>query len=357
MKALLMLEDGKTFIGLGIGVKEEKIGEVILNTAVVGYQEMMTDPANAGKILILTYPLIGNYGTAPKFNESSRAWLAGLVIKEKSNMYSNWQATQSFDDFVKDNNLLAISKVDTRTLAVHIRQKGQMYGIISTQCFEPKELKLKIERFRAQAPESILAQISVKKPTRAGRVKGKHKIAVLDLGITQSIITQLERLNCALTLLPYNTPTSEIIRLKPGGLVISGGPEEDTQLRIAQENIKPLIGKIPLLGIATGHQVLARSLGGRTTKLKVGHHGVNYPIHYPTSFKGEVTVQNHSYSVDEDSFSKIKEVKITAYNLNDRTVEAIESKKLKLLGVQYNPASPGFEEVHSVLTHFIKMVS
>ncbi len=356
MKVILMLEDGKSFVGEGLGVEGEKVGGVIFNTAVVGYQEMMTDPANAGKILVLTYPLIGNYGTAPKFNESKGVWVAGLVIKEKARIFSNWQALVSFDDFIKEQNLLTISEVDTRTLAVHLRQKGEMLGIISTKNFEAKELLAKINDFKKKPAESLLSKISVTKPSLIGKEKAKYKIAVLDLGITNSTIRQLETLGCSIMLLPYNTPTQEILRIKPKGLIISNGPEEDAGLKEVVNNIKPLIGKLPILGISTGHQVLAQALGAKITKLKLGHRGVNYPVHHPTSYKGEITVQNHGYVVDADSLNKIKEVKITGYNLNDRTVEEIESKKLKIIGTQYYLASPGFNEVNDVFKRFEKML-
>lgn len=354
MKAVLTLEDGKSFAGETLGGGTENIGEVILNTAVVGYQEMMTDPVNAGKILVFTYPLIGNYGCAPKFNESKKLWLSGLVIKEKTRIFSNWQAKTSFDDFVKEHNLFTITGVDTRSLAVHLRQKGQMLGVISTKNFETKDLLSKLETFRNQTKENMLPEISVTKPKVLHKGKSKYKIAILDLGITNSIIRQLKTLGLTLILLPYNTTASEILRLKPHGLIISNGPEEDGGLKDAVINVKALMNKLPILGIATGHQVLARALSAKVTKMKIGHHGVNYPILNPASYKGEITVQNHSHVVDADSLNKIKYVKITGFNLNDRTVEEIESKKLKLMGVQYIPASPGFNEVNSVFKKFIK---
>jgi len=357
MKAILMLEDGKSFVGEDLGVEGENIGGVIFNTAVVGYQEMMTDPANAGKILVLTYPLIGNYGTACKFNESKGAWVAGLVTKEKSRIFSNWQAKASFGDFIKEHNLVSMSEVDTRTLAVHLRQKGEMFGIISTKNFETKELLSKINDFKKKPAESLLPKISVAKPAHISKGKAKYKIAILDLGITNSTLRQLETLGCSITLLPYNTPASEILRLKPKGLIISNGPEEDAGLKEVVNNIKPLINRLPILGISTGHQVLAQALGAKITKLKSGHRGVNYPIHNPASYKGEITVQNHGCVVDADSLSKIKDVKIIAYNLNDRTVEELESKKLRIMSTQYYPASPGFNEVNGVFKKFIKMLT
>jgi carbamoyl-phosphate synthase small subunit len=360
MKAILMLEDGKSFTGEALAVEGETIGEVIFNTSVVGYQEMMTEPANAGKILVLTYPLIGNYGCAPKFNESKKVWLKGLVIKEKTRIFSNWQARMSFDDFVKKHKLLTISEVDTRTLTVHLRQKGEMLGIISTHSSEPKELLAKIDTFRKNRTSSLLKEISVKKPLWWGKSKTKTKkitIAVLDLGITNSILRQLETLGVSPILLPFNSPAQEILRFKPKGLIISDGPEEDIGLDEVAANVKSLIKRLPIIGISTGHQVLARALGAKVVKMKLRHRGVNYPMYNPGSYKGEITVQNHSCVVDADSLNKIRDVKITGYNLNDRSPEEMESKKLKILGIQYLPQRPGFNEVNPVFKRFIKMIS
>jgi len=358
MKAILMLEDGRSFSAEAISGRAEIIGELITNTAVVGYQEMMTDPVNAAKILVLTYPLIGNYGCAPRFNESGRVWLCGLVIKEASRIYSNWQAKESFIGFVKRHNLLTISEVDTRTLAVYLRQKGPMLGIISTSSFERKELLAKIEAFRARQAISLLPEISVVRKTELGKKnKTERRIAVLDLGVTQGLISQLQRLGLSLTLFPYNTKAGEILRCKPRGLVISNGPEDDVALPEVAENVKMLVGRLPVLGVATGHQVLCRSLGARVARMKLGHRGVNYPINKPASYKGEITAQNHSFVVDADSLSRIKEVKITGYNLNDRTVEEIESKRLRLLGVQYLPGSPGLQEVSPIFRRFLKIIT
>jgi carbamoyl-phosphate synthase small subunit len=354
MKAILMLEDGKSFIGEALG-SGESIGRLALNTAVVGYQEMLTDPANAGKILALTYPLIGNYGCAPKFNESSRVWAEGLVIKEKTRLTSNWQAQQSFDDFVKERKLPLICGIDTRALAVHLRQKGEIYGAISTQCGSAKELLAKIAAREKEKKESRLPEVGLKKPLHCGRAGGK-KIAVLDLGLTKSILAQLEKLGLNITVVPYYTSAAEILRAKPKGLVISGGPEQDPGLGEVIERIKPIIGKIPLLGISTGHQVVALALGVKLARMRLGHRGVNYPLQRPDSYKGEITSQNHGWCVDADSLAKIKAVKITSYNLNDRSVEEMESKKLKILGAQYLPVSPGLGEVNALFKRFVKMM-
>jgi carbamoyl-phosphate synthase small subunit len=358
MKAILMLEDSRYFWGETVNqAKGERIAEIILNTAVVGYQEMMTDPANYGKILVLTYPLIGNYGIAPKFNESRKVWLSGLVIKEKTNIYSNWQAKSSLDEFISENKLLTIHKVDTRTLAVHLRQKGEMRGIISTECFDLKELSVKMQSFRKAKVESALPEISVEKITVLNKAKPKaKKIAILDIGVTDSLLRQMQALGMGLTLLPYNTSAEEILRLKFQGLIISNGPEQDPGLAAVAENVKKLIGKIPVLGISCGHQVLTQSIGAKTIKMKLGHRGVNYPINNPVSYNGEITAQNHSYIVESESLAKIKNVKVTEYNLNDRTVEEIESKKMRFIGAQYMPVSPGLGEVNPVFHRFEKML-
>jgi carbamoyl-phosphate synthase small subunit len=357
MKALLMLEDGKTFSGHSFGASSERIGKIIFNTAVVGYQEMLTDPANAGKLLALTYPLIGNYGTAKKFNESKSVWANGLIIKESSRIYSNWQAESSFEDFAKENDLFVLCGIDTRTLAVHIRQKGEMLGILSAGCPQAKELSAKLDTFRSKTADTALPQISVEKPLQLSQAKPRCKnIAVLDVGVTKSMLRQLERLGFCLTVLPYNTKPADIMALKLHGLIISGGPEEDPGLEVAVDTARGLIGKIPIMGVGAGHQVLARALGAKITRLKLGHRGVNYPVHNPGSQKGEITVQNHGLVVDAETLNKIKAVKITGYNLNDHSVEEMESKSLRLLGVQYEPVCPGFDEVNPAFIKFGKLM-
>ena len=355
MKATLYLEDGKSFNGES-DLSAECLGEVIINTAVVGYQEMITDPANAEKILVFTYPLIGNYGCAPKFSESAKIWVSGMVMKEKSKTYSNWQAKSSLDDFCKTYQKPAIYNLDTRTLTVHLREKGPLVGIISTSEFDSKKLLDKINKFKQQPIRSLLSEVSVQKLRFLGKPKGK-KVAVLDLGATLGLIRQLETLGFSLAVFPYNASAKQILAIKPKGLVLSSGPENDCDLETVAQNIKPLIGKLPILGVATGCQVLATSLGAKLTRLKFGHRGVNYPIARPGTFKGEITAQNHEYIIDNNSLRKIKEIKVTAYNLNDHTIEEIESKKLKIIATAYNPVSAGFDQVNTVLIKFSKLLS
>jgi carbamoyl-phosphate synthase small subunit len=353
MKAILVLEDGKSF-NANSDLNTECFGELILNTAVVGYQEMITDPANAGKILVLTYPLIGNYGVAPKFNESNKVWVSALAVKEKSRIYSNFQAKSSLDDFLKEKNASAVYNLDTRTLAVHLREKGPLFGMISTKEFDSKKLVEKISQIKRKPAQTFLPEISVSKLKILG--KGK-RLVVLDLGVTNGLLKQLEALGFSLNILPYNASVKQILSISPKGVVISSGPENDPGLNQVAQNIKPLIGKLPILGVATGCQVLAAALGVGLIRLKLGHRGVNYPLARPGSFKGEITVQNHGYVLDQDALRKVKGLKVTAYNLNDHTPEEIESKKLKLIGAQYNPVSSGFDQVNPALIKFNKLLS
>ncbi len=355
MKAILMLEDGESFNAEVLGNQEaDIIGKVVLNTAVVGYQEMMTDPANAGKILVLTYPLIGNYGINPKFNQSAKCWLNGLVIKEKSRIYSNWQAKSSLDDFIKQQSLLTITGVDTRTLTVHLREKGEQWGIISTSNENPQQLLAKIKKSKNN--QNFLDEISGVKYAAQPIKKYKYRLAILNLGIANDILKQLEILGIGYRLFAYNTKPEEILKSGLRGLIISDGPEEDAGLAGIISNIKLLVGKIPILGISTGCRVLALALGARINKMKLGHRGLNYPMYRPGFPKAEITAQNHSYIIEPGSLKKIKAIKIIGYNLNDNTIEEFESKKLKLMGVQYYPASYGFDEPNIVFKNFLKML-
>lgn len=354
MKAMLVLEDGSAFEGISIGTHGEKIGEVVLNTAVVGYQEMMTDPTNAGKILVLTYPLIGNYGVAKKFNESKKCWLGGLIIKESSRIYSNWQAEGKFEDFLKKEDVLTISDIDTRTIAITIRDKGEMLGIVSTKSSSKDELLKKLKDHK-RTKQNFIKEISVKK---AVEIKGKSSganIAVLDLGMLHSFTKELTTLGCNVTLLPYNTSSKDILAMKPDGLIISNGPEDDASIPEIADTVKELLGRIPMMGISLGHEIIGLSLGARLEKMKVGHHGVNYPIRPANSFKGDITVQNHSYIIEDDSIQSRKDVVITSRNINDNSIEEMESKVHKFISIQYNPVSPGFDEVNNAFLRFLKM--
>jgi carbamoyl-phosphate synthase small subunit len=362
MKGQIVLEDGSLFEGEAASPFKEVSGEICLNTAVVGYQEMMTDPANAGKILVLTYPLIGNYGVRAEFKQSRKCWLKALIIKEKSRVYSNWMAEESLDNFLAKQNLPFLSEVDTRTLAVKIRDKGEMFALVDSSGQKKEKLLKKMAEHKKKYKKNYLKEISVKKITRlrpppgGGQRKGdSFRLAVLDLGICQNFLKQLERLGAEIYLFPYKSKASEILELNPRGILISGGPEEDEAIPEVTRTVKGLIGKKPILAISAGHEILALALGAKRKPLKAGHRGVNYPIVKPGSLKGEITVQNHRFCVEKNSL-KGSSFRVRAVNLNDRTVEEIYSPKLKVISVQYYPTSPGFEEIHRVFSEFGEMM-
>ena len=357
MRGILVLDDGSYFEGISIGTAGERMGEVVLNTGVVGYQEVMTDPANAGKILVFTYPLVGNYGVARKFSESRRCWLQAVIVKEESKMYSNWQAEDTFNNFLEKERLVGISEVDTRTLAVKIRDSGEMLGIVSSREANISYLLEKLKGHKRDIKNDFIRKISIKKITEIGDNPSGPKIAVIDLGFLNSFLKQLKSLGCNLTLLPYNTGAEQILGLNPDGLIISNGPEEDEAISKIVEVVRKLVGKIPLLGISLGHEIICLALGGRLKKLKVGHRGVNYPVKSPPSYKGDITVQNHSFVVDEDLIKGRDDIKITLRNVNDNSIEEMESIPLRFISTQYYPVSPGFDEVNEVFKRFLKMIS
>ena len=352
MKAILALENGSVYKGRSIGVEGERSGWVTFYTGVVGYQEMMTNPANAGKIIVMTYPLIGNYGAAKKFSETKKCWINGMVIKEKSRIVSNWQAEENFSAFLKRKKVLAMEGVDTRTLMVELRDNGEQFGIFSTIDFNASTLKRKIKKAKNEEPDFI-KEISVKKINDVS-YQGLRTV-ILDIGVTNSFLLQLKSLGCQVKLLPYNVECSNLLRHSPKCLIISDGPEKDKNLSIVVDTVKQLLGKIPMFGLGTGCQVLAMAMGAKTERMPLGHHGLNYPVLKPDSLKGEITVQNHNYKIDEDSL-KGKNVEITWRNINDRSVEGIRNRKLNVFGCQFYPASPGPGEVNPVLKEFIEKI-
>jgi carbamoyl-phosphate synthase small subunit len=348
-KAILALENGSIFKGKSLGLDGEKAGWVTFYTGVVGYQEVATNPANAGKIIVLTYPLIGNYGIAKKFMESRKSWIQGMVIKEKAGIASNWQAEKDLDKFLKQKKILAIEGIDTRGVMVELRENGEQFGIISTRNFGSKTLKRKIEKAKSERL-NVVKDISVKKIIRFK--KQGLPVAVIDIGVANSLLSQLKTLGCQVSLFPYDTSSSEILRDSPKGLIISDGPEMDKGIYIVVDRIRQLLGKMPIFGIGTGCQVVAMAMGGRVESMSLGHHGLNYPVLSPGSLKGEITVQNHSYLINETSL-KERKVKITWRNTNDKSIEGIENRELKASGCQFYPASPGRGEVNPILADFI----
>jgi carbamoyl-phosphate synthase small subunit len=354
MSAKLVLEDGSCFEGVSVGAPGRRVGDVILNTGVVGYQENLTDPANAGKLLVLTYPLIGNTGVADKFALSPKARASGLVMKELSRVASNFQVEGELAGYLADRKVVALSGVDTRTVAVTLRDQGEMAGIVATDDAETDELLKELRNEMGSIRRDWMRELSVSKPTNVSPGAAGPSVAVIDLGVRADLLRQLEALELNVTLLPFDTPAEAILEGGYDAAVLSSGPEEDDAVDAVAEQAGELLGKLPLVGVGVGHEVLGLAMGATRSPLPLGHRGVNYPVRAPDSWQGEITVQNHRYVLDAGSLGG--DVTVTLLNVNDETVEEMASRKLRLLSTQTVPAAPGPGEVHHVFRRFAGMV-
>ena len=325
-KAILALEDGTIFEGESFGAAGESIGEVIFNTQVVGYQEILTDPACRKQIIVMGYPHIGNYGINDRGNESDKAHASALIVKENSQIYSNWQAKGSLEDFMKKNKVIGITGIDTRSLVVHIRDSGEMKGIVSTEDFDKKSLIKKAKAYILTPPLDFARGTPLHEMERG--IKGVRCV-IINLGVNNSTLSRFPKA----VLVPYDTSADKILELTPEQVVISGGPGDPRILTRLIEEVKKLIGKVKIYGIQNGACILALALGCSVYRMKVGHHGVNHPVVDPKTGKGEISVQNHSYGIDKIS----QDVDIIQVNLNDKTIEKIESKDGNCVGTLYYP--------------------
>ena len=322
MKAILALEDGTVFEGTSFGAEGEAVGEVVFNTQVVGYQEILTEPSYRKQIIVMGYPHIGNYGINDRCNESGSTHASALVIKENSKIFSNWQAKGSLEDFMKKNKVIGIENVDTRALVVHIRDNGEMRGVVSTKDFDKVSLVKKAKGYRLP---DLAVEISTKEPRRS--VSGS--VVIIDLGVNNSTLKKFE----GASIVPYDTSAEKILEMGPEQVVISSGPGDPRMLLGLVGEVKKLIGKVPIYGIQNGACVLALALGCTVHRMKVGHHGVNHPVVDPDTGKGEISAQNHSYGIE-----KVPEnVEAVHVNLNDKTIEKFKTKDGKCVGTLYFP--------------------
>ncbi|MEI8348944.1 MAG: glutamine-hydrolyzing carbamoyl-phosphate synthase small subunit [Candidatus Omnitrophota bacterium] len=355
--AILALEDGTVFKGKSFGAMGEVCGEVVFNTSMTGYQEIITDPSYKGQIVAMTYPEIGNYGINKDDNESSRPFLEGFVVKECSKIASNWRAKESLGDYFKDNGIVGIEGVDTRALTLRIRNTGAMKAVLATGDVDTRKLLEKAKSSQGLVGVDLVKEVTCPKkyfwPCQKGFL---YKVIVLDCGVKYNILRKLAECRCHVAVVPAHTPASEIINMNPDGLLLSNGPGDPAAVTYAIDTTRKLLGKIPIFGICLGQQILGLALGGQTYKLKFGHHGANHPVKDLKTGKVLITVQNHGFCVDVDSLPK-KEIEITHMNLNDGTLEGLRHKKLPVFSVQFHPeASAGPHDAGYLFEEFIQMM-
>ncbi|MCX5634416.1 MAG: glutamine-hydrolyzing carbamoyl-phosphate synthase small subunit [Planctomycetota bacterium] len=369
MKAILLLEDGTVFEGTSFGVKGQSCGEVVFNTSMCGYQEILTDPSYNEQIITMTYPLIGNYGTNTDDSESRKVFAAGFIVKENCDYPSNWRNTESLSDYLKRNGVVGLEDIDTRKLVRHIRTKGAMRGIISSNEFNIKRLEQKLRQYPGLVGRDIVKDVTVKKPylwkkgvidvlnNSQSMPEKKYKVVAFDYGIKQNILRLLRSHGCDVCVVPADTPAKEVLAKKTDGVFLSNGPGDPAAVSYAIDIIKDLLGKIPIFGICLGHQLLALALGGKTYKLKFGHRGANHPVKNLKTGRIEITSQNHGFCVDLKSL-KNKNVELTHINLNDQTLEGFRCKDIPAFCVQYHPeASPGPHDSNYLFDNFIKLMT
>lgn len=370
MKAKLALEDGTVFTGEAFGAEIEVTGEVVFNTSMTGYQEILTDPSYAGQIVTMTYPLIGNYGINAEDLESARPQVAGFVVKEYFDFYSNFRATGSLGDWLKQHNIMGIQGIDTRMLTKIIRTTGAMRGIISSLDLDDESLVAKARKSPAMTGLDLATKVTTtapytwdemdrtpfKLPPMARvHINGKRwNVVVWDFGVKQNILRRLTTYGCRLTVVPATHSAEQILALNPDGVFLSNGPGDPAAVRYAIHNIKKLIGKKPIFGICLGHQLLALALGGKTFKLKFGHRGANHPVKNLLTSDIEITSQNHGFAVDPKSLDPAT-IEITHVNLNDATNEGFRHRQLPIFCVQYHPeASPGPHDSDYLFAQFVE---
>ena len=382
MKAILALADGTVFTGVGFGAEGEAIGEVVFNTSMTGYQEILTDPSYEGQLVAMTYPQIGNVGVNLEDVESRRPFVRGFIVKDYTAQPSNWRASQSLHEYMQAHGIVGIYGIDTRALVRHVRDHGAQDGIISTGAVAAEELAAKAKASPGLVGQDLVKNVTCQEPydwnegmwqpvggykrrdgssaakrSRKGSFSApKYFVVAYDYGIKYNILRNLAESGCQVRVVPASMPASDVLALRPDGIFLSNGPGDPDAVPYAKENVQQLIGKKPIFGICLGHQILGLALGGKTYKLKFGHHGGNQPVMDLTTRKVEITAQNHGFAVDADSLQGASQ--LTHINLNDNTVEGLAHRELPIFSVQYHPeSSPGPHDANYLFKRFTDLMA
>lgn len=374
MKALLALEDGRIFPCRSFTGPGEAKGEVVFNTSMTGYQEILTDPSYFGQMVTMTYPLIGNYGVCPEDIESDRIQATALIVKEYQNFPSNFRSKGNLADYLMKSHVLGIEDIDTRALTRHIRKSGAMGAVISTSDLDPESLIKKAKELPSMQGSDLVGKVTTKKPyfwrynkpdyIDTNKLNDpliwnykarKHSVVALDFGIKYNIIRCLEKAGCEVLVVPATTKASSIKNLKPEGIFLSNGPGDPEPVTYAVDTIKELLGFVPIFGICLGMQLLGLAMGGKTMKIKFGHRGANQPVKNLSTSKVEITSQNHGFAVDLNTIGK--ESPMTHINLNEDSLEGLKNDNIKAFAVQYHPeASPGPHDSAYLFNQFAKVI-
>jgi carbamoyl-phosphate synthase small subunit len=366
--ALLALADGRVFRGEACGAVGEAHGEVVFNTAMTGYQEILTDPSYRGQLVCMTYPLIGNYGINPEDAESRQPWVNGLIVKEACPYPSNWRGRMRLADYMRAHGIVGIQEIDTRALTRHLRDHGAQQGLISTEESDARRLVERVRALPGLVGRDLVNEVTV--DSEHGWSEGRwdltrgylppptprFRVIAYDSGIKQNILRQLAALGCAVEVVPATTPGAAIAERKPDGIFLANGPGDPEGVPYLIESTRALIGKAPIFGICLGNQILGLAFGGATYKLPFGHHGANHPVRDLLTGRVEITSQNHGFAVDPRSVARFG-LEETHVNLNDGTSEGMRHRELPIFSVQYHPeASPGPHDAHYLFQRFIDVM-